>query len=417
MPFKFVHAADLHLDTPFRGVAMPGPLPGRFQESTFHALTRIVDLCLRERVAFLLLAGDLFDVKDRSVRARLALRRELARLDAAGISSFIVHGNHDPLSGDTGTLALPASVKVFGPDWEEVEVRREGRHLCRVQGVSYPDVEVREDLSARFRRTGDGFSVGLLHANLGGAEGHANYAPCTTAGLGARGLDYWALGHVHTRAEHALPGGGVAVYPGNPQGRHANESGERGCVLVEVEDGGTRRRFVPVDGVRWHKLELPLPGVATLDGLVATALEAVQARCASELDGHAVRLTLTGRGPLHRELSRPGALAQVETDLRERLAQVHPPVLLESLRDGTRPELDVEAVRAAGGFARTLLDEARFLAESPEELARLWEQEALGSLGQRLKRLGVDVLEAPRPEWVVGAGLQGVESLHEEETP
>jgi hypothetical protein len=92
-------------------------------------------------------------------------------------------------------------------------------------------------------------------------------------------------------------------------------------------------------------------------------------------------------------------------------------VLLESLRDGTRPELDVEAVRAAGGFARTLLDEARFLAESPEELARLWEQEALGSLGQRLKRLGVDVLEAPRPEWVVGAGLQGVESLHEEETP
>jgi hypothetical protein len=188
-------------------------------------------------------------------------------------------------------------------------------------------------------------------------------------------------------------------------------------VLVEVEDGGTRRRFVPVDGVRWHKLELPLSGVATLDGLVAAALEAVQARCASELDGHAVRLTLTGRGPLHRELSRPGALAQVETDLRERLAQVHPPVLLESLRDGTRPELDVEAVRAAGGFARTLLDEARFLAESPEELARLWEQEALGSLGQRLKRLGVDVLEAPRPEWVVGAGLQGVESLHEEETP
>ncbi|MFP2929214.1 M28 family peptidase [Pyxidicoccus sp. 3LG] len=136
---------------------------------------------------------------------------------------------------------------------------------------------------------------------------------------------------------------------------------------------------------------------------------------AAELDGHAVRLTLTGRGPLHRELTRPGALAQVETDLRERLSRLHPPVLLESLRDGTRPELDLEAVRAEGGFARTLLDEARFLAESPEELARLWEQEALGSLGQRLKRLGVDVLEAPRPEWVVGAGLHGVESLHEED--
>ncbi|QDE94507.1 serine/threonine protein phosphatase [Myxococcus xanthus] len=416
MPFKFVHAADLHLDTPFRGVATQGPLLGRFQDSTFRALARITEVCLRERVAFLLLAGDLFDVKDRSVRARLALRRELGRLDAAGISTFIVHGNHDPLSGDTGALGLPPSVKVFGPDWEEVEVKREGRRLCRVQGISYPDVEVRDDLSARFRRTGDGFSVGLLHANLGGAEGHANYAPCTTAGLGSRGLDYWALGHVHTRAEHMLPGGGVAVYPGNPQGRHANETGPRGCMLVEVEDGGMRRRFIPVDGVRWHKLEVPLTGVSTLDGLLATAMEGVEARCAPELDGHAVRLTLTGRGPLHRELARPGALAQLEVDLREQLARSHPPVLLESLRDSSRPEVDLEAVCAAGGFARTLLDEVGFLAEDPEALARLWEEETLGALGQRLKRLGVDALDAPRAEWVVQAGLHGVESLHEEET-
>jgi|SRR5215217_806687 len=415
MHFKFVHAADLHLDTPFRGVAAQGPLLGRFQESTFRALSRIVDLCLRERVAFLLLAGDLFEVKDRSVRARLVLRRELGRLHDAGIESFIVHGNHDPLSGDTGTLGLPSSVKVFGPDWEEAEVRREGRRLCRVQGISYPDVEVRDDLSARFRRTGDGFSVGLLHANLGGAEGHANYAPCTPAGLGARGLDYWALGHVHTRAELLLPGGGIAVYPGNPQGRHALETGERGCVLVEVEDGGMRRRFVPVDTVRWHRLEVPLTGVATLDALLGTVGEVVDAACARELDGHAVRLVLTGRGPLHRELARPGALAQLEADLRARLAQGHPPVLLESLRDGSRPELDWEALQAEGGFARTLLEEARALEEDPVALARLWEQEALGSLGQRLKRLGVDVLETPRMEWVSRASLLGVEALHEEE--
>ncbi|NTX63167.1 DNA repair exonuclease [Myxococcus sp. CA051A] len=415
MHFKFVHAADLHLDTPFRGVAAQGPLLGSFQKSTFRALSLIVDLCLRERVAFLLLAGDLFEVKDRSVRARLALRRELGRLHDAGIESFIVHGNHDPLSGDTGTLGLPSSVKVFGPDWEEAEVRREGRRLCRVQGISYPDVEVRDDLSARFRRTGDGFSVGLLHANLGGAEGHANYAPCTPAGLGARGLDYWALGHVHTRSELMLPGGGMAVYPGNPQGRHALETGERGCVLVEVEDGGMRRRFVPVDTVRWHRLEVPLTGVATLDALLGTVGEVVDAACARELDGHAVRLVLTGRGPLHRELTRPGALAQLEEDLRARLARGHPPVLLESLRDGSRPELDWEALQTEGGFARTLLEEARLLEEDPVALARLWEQEALGSLGQRLKRLGVDVLEMPRTEWISRASLLGVEALHEEE--
>ncbi|WNG61158.1 DNA repair exonuclease [Archangium gephyra] len=416
MRFKFVHAADLHLDTPFRGVPADSGLTGTFQQATFRAFSRIVDVCLREHVAFLVLAGDLFDAKDRSVRARLALRRELDRLHMAGIQTFIVHGNHDPLSGDTGALGLPDSVKVFGADWEEVEVRREGRVLCRVQGISYPEAEMRENLSARFRRTAPDFTVGLLHANLGGVEGHANYAPCTVEDLAARGLDYWALGHVHTRAEYVLAGGAVAVYPGNPQGRHVNEPGERGCVLVEVEEGRTRRRFVPVDRVRWHRLEVGLTGLGSLDGLVAAVTEQVDASCPDELEGHAVRLTLTGRGPLHRELSRPEALGQLEAELREQLAQRHPPVLLESLRDASRPELDLETVRLAGGFSGTLLAEAETLVTEPEALAALWAEDAeLRALGQRLRRLGVDALESPRPELVEQAGWQVVEQLHEED--
>ncbi|HEX8436049.1 DNA repair exonuclease [Archangium sp.] len=416
MRFKFVHAADLHLDTPFRGISTDSALASTFQQATFRAFSRVVDLCLRERVAFLLLAGDLFDAKDRSVRARLALRRELERLDTAGIQTFIVHGNHDPLSGDTGALGLPGSVKVFGSEWEELEVRRDGRLLCRVQGISYPEVEVRENLSARFHRTAPDFTVGLLHANLGGLEGHANYAPCTVEDLGARGLDYWALGHVHTRAEYALAGGAVAVYPGNPQGRHVNEPGERGCVLVEVEEGKTRRRFVPVDRVRWHRLEVALTGLGALDALVGAVMEQVDASCPEELEGHAVRLTLTGRGPLHRELSRPDALGQLEADLREQLSRRHPPVLLESLRDASRPELDLGTVRLAGGFAGTLLAEAETLTEDSEALGALWaEDPELRALSQRLRRLGVDALESPRPELVERAGLQVVEQLHEED--
>ena len=416
MRFSFVHAADLHLDTPFRGVPVESALLGAFQQATFRAFSRIVDLCLREHVAFLLLAGDLFDLKDRSVRARLALRRELERLHAAGIQTFIVHGNHDPLSGDTGTLALPESVKVFGAGWEEVEVRREGRLLCRVQGVSYPDVEVRENLSARFHRTAPDFTVGLLHANLGGAEGHANYAPCSLEDLAARGLDYWALGHVHTRAEYPLPNGAVAVYPGNPQGRHVNETGERGCVLVEVEDGRSRRHFVPVDRVRWHRLEVPLVGIGSLDALVAAISERVDSDCAEALDGHAVRLTLTGRGPLHRELSAPDALGQLESEVREQLAHRHPPVLLESLRDASRPELDLDAVRLAGGFSATVLAEAEVSSGNPEALASLWDESAeLRALRQRLRRLGVDVLETPQAGWVEQAGAWVAEELHEED--
>ena len=416
MRFKFVHAADLHLDTPFRGVPVDSGLLSTFQQATFRAFSRVVDLCLRERVDFLVLAGDLFDTKDRSVRARLVLRRELERLAAGGIQTFLVHGNHDPLSGDTGTLALPGAVKVFGAEWEEVEVRREGRLLCRVQGISYPEAEVRENLSARFRRTAPDFTVGLLHANVGGSEGHANYAPCSVEDLTARGLDYWALGHVHTRTEYPLASGAVAVYPGNPQGRHVHEPGERGCVLVEVEDGRTRRRFVPVDRVRWHRWELPLTGLGTLETLVGAVEERVDAECSAALEGHAVRLTLTGQGPLHRELSAPESLRQLEAELREQLAARPTPVLLESLRDASRSELDLETVRRAGGFSGTLLSEAEAVMADADELTALWDgDEELRTLAHRLRRLDMPTLMTPRPEWVEQAGWRVVRELHEED--
>jgi hypothetical protein len=168
--------------------------------------------------------------------------------------------------------------------------------------------------------------------------------------------------------------------------------------------------------VRWHRLEVVLTGLASLAALVAAVTERVDASCAEALDGHAVRLTLTGRGPLHRELSRPDALGQLEAELREQLSRRHPPVLLESLRDASRPELDLETVRLSGGFSGTLLAEAEALAEDAESLAALWAEDAeLRSLSQRLRRLGVDGLETPRREWMEQAAWQAVEQLHEED--
>src|SRR5919197_2146971 len=133
MDFRFVHAADVHLDSPFKGLELDERLRAVFERATFRALGRFVDLCLREEAAFLALAGDLFDARDRSVRARLGLARELSRLEAAGIPTFIVHGNHDPLGTIRAGTGLPPLVKVFGPEWEEVEVRRGGQTFCRVQ--------------------------------------------------------------------------------------------------------------------------------------------------------------------------------------------------------------------------------------------------------------------------------------------
>ena len=160
---KFLHAADLHLGSPFKGLAGDGTLPAVFADCTFDAFTKAVDLALAEQVDAVLLAGDLYDQRDRSLKARLHLRDQLQRLHVAGIPSFLVHGNHDPLDADPGGLSLPSSVTVFGPAWEEVQLPG-----FRVQGVSFATAETKENLTAHFHRRGPEPTIGLLHCNLGG---------------------------------------------------------------------------------------------------------------------------------------------------------------------------------------------------------------------------------------------------------
>lgn len=399
MDLRFVHAADLHLDSPFRGLVADPRVRPLVDQATFRAFRRVADLCLAEKADFLVLSGDLFDTRDRSVRARLALAKELGRLDAAGIQTFAVHGNHDPLGTLSPGAGLPASVKVFGPEWEEVLVRRGGQILARVQGVSYPQEKVTENLAARFHRVGGEFTVGVLHANLGGEEGHANYAPCTLADLDRGHLDYWALGHVHTRAVHRLEGGGLAVYPGNSQGRHVNEDGERGCAVVTVRDGKPEVRWVGVEVVRWHRIEIDVSAVDTVEALFEEVGEKLLLAGQVEgPEGHAVRLRLTGRGPVHAELVKPGALEQLEEAWREELAGRAPPWILESVEDATAPALDLTALREEGGLLGAVLEGA-VAARNPGVLEGLWAEDDLRKLESALRRAGVP---SPREE---GAAL------------
>lgn len=394
MNFKFVHAADLHLDSPLSGLNPPPWLERTVREATFTAFRRIVDVCLREQVLFLALAGDLFEQEDRSVRARLFLREQFQRLDRAGIRTFIVHGNHDPLGPGTDAK-LPGSVVVFGPSWSEVALERDGRTVARVQGISYPRREVHEDLSRHFHRVGPEPTIGVLHANLGASDGHANYAPTTVADLAARQLDYWALGHVHTRAEHPLPGGGTAAYPGNPQGRHPNETGPRGCLLVEVEDRKVSTRFVPVDAVRWERLEVDIGGAANVEALAEALDAALDAVQAGEAEASAVRVSLTGRGPLHAALTHE-AVCELAEDLRRRLSEGRRPLLIESVVARTRPALDLDAVRTLGGLPAAVWD----LREDPEVLALALGLEELKALEARLRQHRLPGLREQ------GAGLQ-----------
>jgi DNA repair exonuclease SbcCD nuclease subunit len=394
MDFKFVHAADLHLDSPLQAVPAEGPLRSVFEGATLVAFSRIIDFCLAESVQFLLLAGDLYEFNDRSVRARLALHRGLERLDEAGIQSFIVHGNHDPLSSEDGMLSLPASAKVFGADWEEVEVRRSGMTLCRIQGLSHPHERVSENLAQRFSRKGPEFTIGLLHANLGSVPAHPNYAPCRLADLSAAQLDYWALGHVHSRAEYELPNGGVAVYPGNPQGRNSGEPGERGCVLVEVREGRSDRRFCAMDVVRWDRAELDVSKLSSLDALASSIqmkLESSASRStsAATVEGHASRVVLVGPTALHPELAQPGALAELEDHVRSRLVHRSGDLVLESLQDRTGPPMDLEKLASIGTLGGAVASAFKAAQMDRGPCDGLWADEKLSQLEASLRREGL----------------------------
>ena len=233
---RFVHAADLHLDSPFKGLrdAAPEGIAGQIANATFGAYENIIDLCIRERVDALLVAGDVYDGADRSLRAQRKFIEGLGRLAEQGIRSFVCHGNHDPLDGWEARLDYPALCHRFGGERQRVPVFADEPDRAVVYGISYPTREVRHNLAGGLGEVDAGpFSIGLLHANVGSDTGHEPYAPCTVDDLRQSGVNYWALGHVHTRSllSRRDP---VAAYPGNPQGRHANETRPRGVYLVDV---------------------------------------------------------------------------------------------------------------------------------------------------------------------------------------
>lgn len=319
--FRFVHVADLHLDSPFKGVSAHAPLVAEaLQSATFTAWANAIDLCIDEKVDFLVVAGDVYDGADRGIFSQLRFRDGLERLGRAGIRAFVVHGNHDPASGWASHVSWPDTVHVFGSDRvDEVPVVRNGETICHVRGISYPTADERRNLARLFQVDGapSPFRIGLLHCNVGASTGHEPYAPCEVADLRAAPVDYWALGHVHQRA--VVGESPHIVYPGNLQGRSIREAGPRGGYLVDVSaDGVVKVAFRALDAVRWVALDVPIDGVATVDALEVRIDEAVAAaRVAAGPRSVVARLCLRGRGPLHAELRRDAILAQMATRIRE----------------------------------------------------------------------------------------------------
>ena len=372
----FVHAADLHLDSPFRGIrsAAPSHVADTLSSATFAAYRNIIELCLQEKVDALLVAGDIYDGADRSLQAQLRFVEGLAHLDEAGIRSFICHGNHDPLDGWEARLDLPAGCVRFGSEVEGFPVFPDEPGRAMVYGVSYPTREVRENLTPLFSETnsGPGFNIGLLHANVGANPDHDSYAPCSISDLIDTGLDYWALGHVHTRQTLREVGPAI-VYPGNPQGRHPNEPGARGVYLVRVDNSSAvHLDFRPMDVVRWETLSLDIGNLEkeqtlldAVDGLVEEALADAQGRSV------VVRLELVGRGQLNGWLRTGDTVGDIREQLNERYANRSPWLWCEGFRVDTASPVDRSLVAQREDFVGDLVRLREEIGGSDVALAEL----------------------------------------------
>ncbi len=371
---RFVHAADLHLDSPFVGIRASAPehVAGALREATFDAYEKVIDLCIDERVDALLVAGDVYDGADRSLRAQQAFIRGLRRLDEAGIRSFVCHGNHDPLDGWEARLAYPESCHRFGPEWEAAPVFESDPGRGLVYGVSYPTRDVYHNLVNELGSVDAGpFNIGLVHANVGSNTGHEAYAPCTLDDLRGIGIDYWALGHVHTR-EVMRDRGPAVVYPGNPQGRHVNETGARGVYVVEVDGGDARPEFRAMDTVRWARIEADVSGLETDQELHDRLFEQVEeARAGADGRPIVMRVELTGRTALHGTLRRSEYLEDLrESILNAEFAGQSPFAWCERIEDETASPIDRDALLKGSDFLAEVLLTGERARQDGDGLAR-----------------------------------------------
>ena len=359
--FRFFHTADIHLDSPLKGLTgQEGSAAARIRSATREAFENLVGLALQEKVAFVIIAGDLYDGNWRDYQTGLFFVRQMGRLAAAGVPLFLLYGNHDAESQITRRLVLPENVKTFSarkPETFQLEELGVALH-----GQSFRQRDIADNLVPAYPEPIAGmFNIGVLHTGLGGMGGHANYAPCTLDDLVNRGYDYWALGHVHQAAIlHERP---HVIFPGNLQGRHIRETGPKGAYLVTIADGALAEAIpVPGDVVRWAQLSVPVDECARMTEAVDRMRAAIVDAVARDADGRllACRIELTGQTDIHDSL-----LASTEHLLAEArgaaLGLGEETAWIERIVIATRPVLDSATLRAredALGELQRMLEDA-----------------------------------------------------------
>jgi len=386
---KFIHTADIHLDSPLVGLAAYKDAPvDLLRTVTRDAFSRLVDAAIEESVDFMVIAGDLYDGTWKDYNTGHFFCREMGRLNKVGIPVYLLFGNHDAESEMTKKLTLPTNVHTF-------EARKANTFTIdalkvALHGRSYKEAATFENLVSGYPAPVAGWiNIGVLHTALGGYTEHANYAPCSLAELTAKGYDYWALGHVH---EHAiLQKSPWVVFPGNLQGRHIRETGARGAVLVTADEAGIQSvERVLVDALRWHVVDVDASQASTLQDVVRLAGQAFE-RLLTETPESiylSVRVCIKGKTAVHGELF--GLESQLREDILGQAAgQGTDRLWVEKVRLETEPAVDAAQLATRSD---AIADLQKFLDQAPEDAALL--DALLQDLRPLLDRMPLDVVRA-----------------------
>jgi exonuclease SbcD len=353
---KFIHAADIHLDSPLIGLSAYEDAPVEMlRMATRDAFSNLVTEAIEQQVDFMVIAGDLYDGSWKDHTTGIYFVKQMGRLHKAGIPVYLLYGNHDAESEMTKKLILPDNVHAF--DARKATTFSIPKLKVALHGRSFKEAATTENLVTSYPDPVPGMlNIGVLHTALEGGSVHANYAPCSLAELHAKGYAYWALGHVH---EHKMwTGASTIVFPGNLQGRNIRETGARGAVLVSADDGQIESvERLHVDVLRWSAFEVDVSSCQALGDVVrsiGTSLEQAMVESDASVT-MAVRVTVYGRTPAH------GDLFGLETQLRaEVLALIamlgSDRIWLEKVKIATQPVDDGQALKARADALSDLQD-------------------------------------------------------------
>jgi DNA repair exonuclease SbcCD nuclease subunit len=379
--FKFIHAADVHLDSPLRGLSKSEHAPTEaLRNACRRAFENLIDLALEEKVEFVLLAGDLYDGDWKDYSTGIFLSRQMGRLGQNGISVFSVAGNHDAANRMTKVLDNPANMKMLSSRKAET-VRLDSCGVV-IHGRSFGTQHVDKNIVAEFGPAEKGvFNIGLLHTSLNGREGHALYAPCTPDDLRTKGYQYWALGHVHK--QEVVAEDPHIVFPGCIQGRHIRETGAKGCVLVTVEDGSVSEiQMCPLDVLRWVNLSVDLTDASDMtEVLERTRISISNERASADERPMAMRIRFEGATQISNELA--AYPERFEHQIKALGAEIAGDDLwVERVEITTLSKLDLNATLADGSAFAELLEGILATSDNPGEIDGL--EDVIASIRQKI---------------------------------